>query len=72
MRVGRWSKTIDYGEGSKSQPGFPTMPQWFRDNRDWENIKQGLQHVGFNTNEITMIMGGNWLKFYDDNFGSVK
>ena len=34
MRTGRWTKEIDYGEGSASNPGFPDMPGWFRDNRD--------------------------------------
>ena len=38
MRVGRWSKDIDYGEGSASAPGFPPMPSWFRDNRDFGAI----------------------------------
>ena len=43
MRTGRWSKEIDYGEGSKSLPGFPDMPAWFRDNRDFNHIEQGLR-----------------------------
>ena len=72
MRAGRWSRKIDDAKGSKSQSGFPAMPKWFCDNRDWDNIKQGLRHVGFQADEVTMIMGGNWLKFYDDNFGPVK
>ncbi len=29
MRVGRWTKEIDYGEGSASDAGFPPMPEWF-------------------------------------------
>ena len=28
MRVGKWTKEIDYGEGSLSNPGFPDMPNW--------------------------------------------
>ena len=43
MRVGKWTKNIDYGEGSASNPGFPNMPTWFRDNRDWHNIITGLK-----------------------------
>ncbi|WP_050932115.1 membrane dipeptidase [Aestuariivita boseongensis] len=69
MRVGRWSKAMDYGEGSASNPGFPPMPDWFRDNRDWGNIRQGLSQTGFAEPEIDGIMGGNWLRFYDENFG---
>ncbi|TNF60387.1 MAG: membrane dipeptidase [Rhodobacteraceae bacterium] len=72
MRVGRWSKTIDYGEGNAANPGFPPMPVWFRDNRDWDNIRQGLARQGFDAAEIGGIMGGNWLRFYDRNFGPAE
>ncbi len=69
MRVGRWSKQIDYGEGSADRPGFPSMPDWFSDNRDWANIRQGLSDTGFAAGEIDALMGGNWLRFYDQSFG---
>jgi len=69
MRVGRWSKTIDYGEGSASAPGFPPMPDWFRDNRDWGNIRDGLAAKGFASGEVDALMGGNWLRFYETSFG---
>ena len=68
MRVGRWSKTIDYGEGSSDNPGFPKQPEWFSDNRDFKNIENGLAEVGFDKTEIEAIMGKNWYNFYSDNF----
>ncbi|OED40072.1 peptidase M19 [Chromatiales bacterium (ex Bugula neritina AB1)] len=71
MRVGRWSKEIDYGEGSASQAGFPPMPEWFRDNRDFGNIESGLRMVGMNDEEIAGVMGGNWFRFFADNFAPV-
>jgi len=71
MRVGRWSKKIDYGEGSASDAGFPPMPEWFRDNRDFGNIEQGLSDVGFDQGDVSNIMGKNWLRFFDANFGPV-
>ena len=70
MRVGRWSKEIDYGEGSASAPGFPPMPAWFEDNRHFGNITQGLRRVGFDDAEVTGLMGGNWYRFFADSFGS--
>ncbi len=70
MRVGRWSKEIDYGEGSASAPGFPPMPDWFHDNRDFGNIESGLREVGFADGDVDAVMGGNWLRFFDRNFGS--
>ncbi|WP_170571889.1 membrane dipeptidase [Ruegeria atlantica] len=68
MRVGRWTKEIDYGEGSASNPGFPPMPAWFRDNRDFGNIETGLRATGLNDDEVAGIMGGNWYRFFDENF----
>ena len=70
MRVGRWTKEIDYGEGSASAPGFPPMPDWFKDNRDFGNIEQGLAAAGFDATEVAAIMGENWLRFFDKNFGA--
>ncbi len=69
MRVGRWSKEIDYGEGSAADAGFPPMPDWFKDNRDFGSIEAGLRATGFSDSEVAGIMGENWLAFYDENFG---
>lgn len=68
MRVGRWSKEIDYGEGSAAAPGFPPMPDWFGDNRDFGNIEAGLSAKGFSDEEVAGLMGGNWHRFFKDNF----
>ncbi len=68
MRVGRWSKEIDYGEGSAAAPGFPPMPAWFRDNRDFGNIEDGLRATGLSSEEVAGIMGGNWYRFFAENF----
>lgn len=68
MRNGRWTKATDYGEGSADAPGFPPMPPWFRDNRDFGNIEQGLRDVGMNEAEIAGIMGENWYRFFTENF----
>lgn len=68
MRVGRWTKRIDYGEGSASDAGFPPMPHWFKDNRDFGNLEKGLSDVGMNADEIKAVMGGNWYRFFERNF----
>ena len=68
MRVGRWSKDIDYGEGSAAAPGFPPQPHWFRDNRDFGNIEAGLSAKGFSDAEVAGLMGGNWYRFFETNF----
>ena len=71
MRNGRWTKTTDYGEGNAANPGFPPMPSWFRDNRDFDNIAKGLTATGMNVEEVAGIMGGNWYRFYTDSFTPV-
>jgi membrane dipeptidase len=68
MRVGRWSKDIDYGEGSATAAGFPPMPHWFKDNRDFGNLERGLRDVGMNAEEIAAVMGKNWYRFFEENF----
>ena len=68
MRVGRWTKKIDYGEGNASDSGFPEMPDWFKDNRDFPNIKKGLLTHGFSEKDVAAIMGENWLNFFDKGF----
>ncbi len=71
MRNGRWSKTTDYGEGSKTDAGFPPQPDWFANNEHFSNLHDGLIKIGFSKQETGAILGGNWLRFYDENFGPV-
>jgi membrane dipeptidase len=70
MRAGRWTKARDYGEGSAKNPGFPPMPDWFRDNRDFRKIETGLRAVGFSTDDVNAVMGGNWARFFRQSFGA--
>ena len=69
MRVGRWTKAIDYGEGSADKPGFPPMPTWFQDNRHFGAIREGLAAAGMDARGIDGVMGANWYRFYADSFG---
>ncbi len=69
MRVGRWTKDIDYGEGSASDAGFPPMPSWFGGNLDFGNIADGLKAHGFDDADVEKVMGGNWLRFFEESFG---
>jgi len=66
MRNGRWSKQMDYGEGNKSNADWPKPLSWFKDSRDFPNLTNGLLERGFNKQEVTLIMGGNWLNFFEN------
>jgi len=64
MRNGTWTKTKNYGEGSKNTPGFPKQPDWFLDARGFNNLEIGLNKIGFNEDETNGILGNNWYNFY--------
>ncbi len=64
MRNGTWSKSKNYGEGSKNRPGFPKQPKWFEDARGFLNLEKGLRDVGFSEDETNGILGNNWYNFY--------
>ena len=64
MRNGTWSKSTNFGEGTKIKAGFPKQPQWFEDARGFSNIEKGLRKVGFSDEETNGILGNNWYNFY--------
>ena len=64
MRNGTWSKSTNYGEGTKNKPGFPKQPEWFEDARGFANLERGLSKIGFQEIEIDGILGNNWYNFY--------
>jgi len=64
MRNGKWTKTKDYGEGSKNNANFPKQPVWFKDAGGFKNLEIGLKKFGFNEKEINDILGNNWYNFY--------
>jgi len=64
MRNGTWTKSKNFGEGTKKKSGFPKQPDWFIDARGFSNLENGLTKIGFNKNEINGILGNNWFNFY--------
>ncbi len=72
MRNGTWTKSLDFGEGSKTQAGFPPQPDWFCGNRDFPKLAAGLRAAGFDDAEVGKIMGENWLDFFERSFGPMS
>ena len=64
MRNGKWTKTKDYGEGTKENSSFPKQPDWFEDASGFKNLEKGLRNIGFNEIETNDILGNNWYNFY--------
>jgi len=58
MRSGRWART-----GAKAS--WPEWPAWFRSPADFPNLTRALLARGFSREEVAGIMGGNWLRFFE-------
>jgi microsomal dipeptidase-like Zn-dependent dipeptidase len=62
-RMGTWTREAPptaYGE----KPTWATGPSWQQLGRIWSALRQ----TGFNGEEIAAIMGGNWLRLFDNGF----
>ena len=68
MRTGRWTKEIDFGEGSAKNAGFPPQPDWFRDVGGFAHLRSGLQAARFSACAVTKILDVNWLRFFESSF----
>ncbi|QIT57267.1 membrane dipeptidase [Aquisalimonas sp. 2447] len=69
MRNGRWRRVLDGDE--PEPPRWPPQPAWLRDGRDFPNLTAGLMARGFSREEITGIMGENWLRVLDDGIAAM-
>ncbi|MDF0602115.1 membrane dipeptidase [Psychromarinibacter sp. C21-152] len=68
MRMGRWTRGIDYGAASAARPGKAPPPDWFLTLQDMDKIPNGLRSVGFSEEEVEKIAHGNWLRLYRATF----
>jgi len=76
--VVRWMRTgvrEDAGDGEAAGRDathgamrFPDQPAWFRSNLDLPGIAAGLRAAGFSRDEVSGIMGMNWLRFFERSF----
>lgn len=69
MRKGYWTRSVQYGAGSAQSPGAVAKPDWLKSPEKLGDLADGLSEVGFSTEEIAKIMGGNWLRLYEAVFG---
>ena len=68
MRSGRWTTSVDHGEGSAEKPSWPEQPSWFVGSKDLHTIAKGLANQGFSDDDIAKVMGENWLSFFEKSF----
>jgi membrane dipeptidase len=65
MRMGRWTREVNYGAGSAARPGKMPPADWFTAVRQIGDIPAGLARVGFSEQEVAQITHLNWLRVYD-------
>jgi microsomal dipeptidase-like Zn-dependent dipeptidase len=68
MRMGRWTRSVDYGAGSAARPGKAPPPEWFVEVHHLARIPEGLRQVGFSAADVAKITSGNWLRLYGEVF----
>ena len=62
MRNGHWRK-------HPAPPvAFPDCPSWFGDNRDFPGLAPGLEAAGMTGAEVAGLLGGNWMRFWQEAF----
>lgn len=64
MRNGRWNRPRD----SSEVPPLPAWPPWFQGPKDFPSLAEGLGEAGFDGPEVDAILGGNWLRLFDEVF----
>ncbi|WP_431284349.1 dipeptidase [Humitalea sp. 24SJ18S-53] len=71
MRMGRWTRGIDYGAASAAKPGKAPRAEWLADGvSGLGQIPDGLRAVGFNPAELDKLTHGNWMRLYGATFRS--
>jgi microsomal dipeptidase-like Zn-dependent dipeptidase len=71
MRSGRWTKEGS-APGCAPKATFPPQPSWFKDNRDFQGLREPLHKAGFTPSEIDGVLGGNWHRFFAQSFKPAK
>lgn len=70
MRMGRWTRTPNFGAGSAARPGKVPPPDFMTSTASFPDVAAALARNGFANDEVAAIMGGNWLRLYRTVFGS--
>jgi membrane dipeptidase len=66
-RMGRWTHEVDYGAGDPNKPwGYVEFPEWYRTASQFPNLTEGLLKHGFSEEDVAKLIGGNWLRFYQE------
>ena len=63
-RAGRWSRESPLNSPNK----FSKWPTWFNNPSQFQNLELALERKGFNSDEVSKIIGQNWLNLFSKFF----
>ncbi len=69
MRVGRWTRTTQYGASTTGSRAPAEKPDWIKKVSGLALVAPALARFGMSEFEIEKITSGNWLRVYRANFG---
>jgi membrane dipeptidase len=69
MRVGRWTRTVQYGAGSAGNAAPSEKPAWIKRVNGLADVAAALGRIGLQPAEVEKITSGNWLRLYRATFG---
>jgi microsomal dipeptidase-like Zn-dependent dipeptidase len=68
MRMGRWTRGVDYGAGTAAKPGRTAPADWFKEVHQLGEVPAALKRAGFTQEEADKIAVGNWRRVYAASF----
>jgi membrane dipeptidase len=67
LRNGRWQPPGP----PENAPRWPDWPDWFSGPEHFPVLTEGLQAAGLDDGDIAAVLGGNWLRLFDEIFPGV-
>ncbi|HWM32948.1 MAG TPA: membrane dipeptidase [Pseudolysinimonas sp.] len=71
IRKGRWSHQVQLGPATADRQGWLPWPEFFRTPADFPNLVEGMSQVGLAQDDIEKIIGGNWMRMFEEGFAPV-
>ena len=64
LRDGRWRQ--------REEATWPEWPDWFKSPKDFPRLAEALSQSGISDEDLSALLGGNWLRLFDEVLGTSK
>ena len=68
VRLGRWTRNEALGASVTKSTSWPEWPDWFRTPEDFPRLAKGLSERGLGEEDVAAVLGGNWLRLFEESF----